>query len=47
MRPVCDAIAAQESVASIEAHIAPLTEIFELLRYDELAASEKRYLQPR
>lgn len=47
MRPVCDAMAAQESVASIEAHIAPLTEIFELLRYDELAASEKRYLQPR
>ncbi|WP_082813930.1 phosphoenolpyruvate mutase [Bradyrhizobium sp. DOA1] len=47
MRRVCDAIVAQESVASIESHIAPLTEIFELLRYDELATSEKRYLQPR
>ncbi|MBB4374411.1 phosphoenolpyruvate phosphomutase [Bradyrhizobium sp. cir1] len=47
MRRVCDSIAAQESVASIESHIAPLTEVFDLMRYDELAASEKRYLQPR
>lgn len=46
IRRVCDSIAAQESVASIESHIAPLSEIFELLRHDELAASEKRYLQP-
>lgn len=47
MRSVCDAIVAQESVAIIASHIAPLTEIFELLRYDELDTSEKRYLQPR
>ncbi|MBB4376358.1 phosphoenolpyruvate mutase [Bradyrhizobium sp. SBR1B] len=47
MRRVCDSIAAQESVAGIESHISPLTEIFDLLRYDELAASEKRYLQSR
>lgn len=46
MRRICDSIAAQESAASIESHIAPLSETFELLRYDELAASEKRYLQP-
>ncbi|RXH36627.1 phosphoenolpyruvate phosphomutase [Bradyrhizobium nanningense] len=47
MRHVCDSIAAQQSVASIESHIASLPEIFDLLRYDELAESEKRYLQPR
>jgi len=47
MRRVCDSIAAQESVASIEPQIAPLSEIFELLRYDELAVAEKQYLQPR
>ncbi|MBB4396535.1 phosphoenolpyruvate phosphomutase [Bradyrhizobium sp. ERR14] len=46
MRRICDSIAAQESVASIESHIAPLSEIFELLRYDELAVAEKQYLQP-
>ncbi|RQH02158.1 MULTISPECIES: phosphoenolpyruvate mutase [Bradyrhizobium] len=47
MRRACDSIAAQESVASIEPQIAPLCEIFELLRYDELAVAEKQYLQPR
>ncbi|SFN77265.1 phosphoenolpyruvate mutase [Bradyrhizobium sp. Rc3b] len=46
MRRICDSIVAQEGVASIESHIAPLSEIFELLRYDELALAEKRYLQP-
>ncbi len=46
MRRVCDSIVAHESVASIESHIAPLNEIFELLKYDELALAEKRYLQP-
>ncbi|APG14877.1 phosphoenolpyruvate phosphomutase [Bradyrhizobium japonicum] len=46
MRRICDSIAAQESVASIESDIAPLSEIFELLRYDELAVAEKQYLQP-
>ncbi|WP_349516971.1 isocitrate lyase/phosphoenolpyruvate mutase family protein [Bradyrhizobium sp. Rc3b] len=47
MRRVCDSIATQEGVAGIESHIAPLSEIFELLKYDELAAAEKQYLRPR
>nr|WP_036011931.1 phosphoenolpyruvate mutase [Bradyrhizobium yuanmingense] len=45
MRRVCDSIAAEESVAGIEPHIAPLSEIFELLRYDELALAEQQYLR--
>jgi len=41
MRRVCDSILAQKGVASIESHIAPVSEIFELLRYDELAFARK------
>jgi len=47
MRRVCDSIAAEESVATVERHIAPLSEIFELLRYDELAFAEQHYLRSR
>ncbi|WOH57603.1 hypothetical protein RX329_36350 [Bradyrhizobium sp. BWC-3-1] len=46
MRRVCDSIAAQEGIAGIESHIAPLSALFELLGYDEFAAAEKQYLQP-
>ncbi|MCG2633090.1 MULTISPECIES: phosphoenolpyruvate mutase [Bradyrhizobium] len=46
MRHVCGRIIAEEGVASIEPAIATLEEIFELLRYDELARAEERYLDP-
>ncbi|WP_426413945.1 phosphoenolpyruvate mutase [Bradyrhizobium ganzhouense] len=44
MRHVCDRIIAEESIAGIEPNIAALDDIFELLRYDELAHAEARYL---
>ncbi|WP_146992808.1 phosphoenolpyruvate mutase [Bradyrhizobium macuxiense] len=44
MRQVCDRILAEESTASIEPNIATLDEVFELLKYDELAHAEARYL---
>ncbi|MGY3545596.1 phosphoenolpyruvate mutase [Bradyrhizobium sp. USDA 4469] len=47
IRRVCDSTVAEESVANIEPHIAPLSEIFELLRYDELAFAEQQYLRSR
>ncbi|MFK4492443.1 hypothetical protein ABIA45_007521 [Bradyrhizobium sp. USDA 336] len=31
---------------ALKPHIAPVSEIFDLLGYDELALAEKRYLQP-
>ncbi|OAF19826.1 phosphoenolpyruvate mutase [Bradyrhizobium neotropicale] len=46
MRRACDRIIAREGIASIEPHIAPLEEVFQLLRYDELARAEWRYLYP-
>ncbi|QQO35627.1 phosphoenolpyruvate mutase [Bradyrhizobium diazoefficiens] len=44
MRHVCGRIIAEESIAGVEPNIAALDEIFELLRYDELAHAEARYL---
>ncbi|WP_024510017.1 phosphoenolpyruvate mutase [Bradyrhizobium sp. ARR65] len=44
MRHVCDRIASEEGVAGVEPNIATLDEVFELLRYDELAHAEARYL---
>lgn len=46
MRRVCDRIVAEEGIAGIEPEIASLDEVFELLRYDELACAEAQYLQP-
>lgn len=47
MRQVCGRIVAEESVAGIERELATLDEVFELLRYDELAEAETRYLHSR
>ncbi|MGY3131147.1 phosphoenolpyruvate phosphomutase [Bradyrhizobium sp. USDA 4501] len=47
MRHVCHRIMTEENTASIEPNIATLDEIFELLRYDELARAEARYLPDR
>ncbi|WP_406649189.1 phosphoenolpyruvate mutase [Rhizobium acaciae] len=44
MREVCSRIAAEESIAGVEAVVATLDEVFGLLRYDELASAENRYL---
>ncbi|TKV74016.1 phosphoenolpyruvate mutase [Bradyrhizobium elkanii] len=44
MRHVCNRIIAEENTASIEPNIATLDEVFELLRYDELARAEAHYL---
>lgn len=44
MRQVCDRIIAEESIAGVEPNIAAIDELFELLRYDELAHAEARYL---
>lgn len=46
MRKVCGRIIAEENTASIEASIATLDEVFELLGYDELARAEAHYLHP-
>ncbi|WP_426426353.1 phosphoenolpyruvate mutase [Bradyrhizobium genosp. A] len=47
MRRVCGRILAEESAAGIEPDVATLDDVFELLRYDELARAESRYLHPR
>lgn len=44
MGQVCRRIMTEENTASIEPGIATLDEVFELLRYDELARAEARYL---
>lgn len=44
MRRVCGRILAEEGIAGVEADIATLDEVFELLKYDELARAEARYL---
>ncbi|APO70311.1 phosphoenolpyruvate phosphomutase protein (plasmid) [Rhizobium gallicum] len=44
MRAVCARIVAEESIAGIEPEVATLDEVFGLLRYDELASAEDRYL---
>ncbi|MDE5465833.1 MULTISPECIES: phosphoenolpyruvate mutase [unclassified Bradyrhizobium] len=46
MQQICRRIIAEEGVASIEPNIATLDEVFELLRYDELARADARYLHP-
>ena len=47
MRNVCGRIAAEESIAGIENEVASLREVFDLLRYDELAYAEDKYLPQR
>lgn len=47
MRRVCGRIVAEEGIAGIEPEVASLDEVFELLRYDELARAEARYFHPR
>ncbi|WFU14856.1 phosphoenolpyruvate mutase [Bradyrhizobium sp. CB3481] len=44
MRHVCGRIIAEEGIAGIEPDVATLDEVFDLLRYDELASAEARYL---
>ncbi|MFK0692772.1 phosphoenolpyruvate mutase [Mesorhizobium sp. IMUNJ 23033] len=44
MRQVCDRIIREESIAGIESDVATLDELFDLLKYQELSAAEKRYL---
>jgi len=46
MRQVCRRIIAEENTASVEPNIATLDEVFELLKYDELARAEAIYLRP-
>lgn len=47
MRRVCGRIVAEEGIAGIEPEVASLEEVFELLRYDELARAEARYFNPQ
>lgn len=47
MRRVCGRIVAEEGIAGIEPEVASLDEVFELLRYDELARAEARYFHSR
>lgn len=44
MRAVCGRILREEGIAGVEPEIAGLDEVFGLLRYDELARAEERYL---
>lgn len=44
MRRVCGRILAEEGVSGVEGEIATLEEVFALMRYDELARAEGRYL---
>ncbi|MGX5802640.1 phosphoenolpyruvate mutase [Bradyrhizobium sp. Arg314] len=44
MRRICDRLVREETVAGIESEVATLGELFELLKYEELAAAEERYL---
>nr|WP_312018113.1 isocitrate lyase/phosphoenolpyruvate mutase family protein [Bradyrhizobium sp. sBnM-33] len=46
MRRVCGRIIAEGGIAGIEPDVATLDEVFELLRYDELASAGARYLPP-
>jgi phosphoenolpyruvate phosphomutase len=44
MRAVCSRVLDEEGIASIEGEVAGLDDVFELLRYGELAEAERRYL---
>ena len=44
MRNVCSRILADESIAGIEAEVASLDTVFELMNYGELASAEGKYL---
>lgn len=44
MRAVCRRILKEQSIAGIEHEVASLEEVFGLMRYDELASAEERYL---
>lgn len=47
MREVCSRILAEQGIAGIESEVASLEEVFDLMRYAELAAAEERYLPPQ
>jgi phosphoenolpyruvate phosphomutase len=44
MRSVCRRILAEQSIAGVEQEVATLEDVFGLMRYDELASAEARYL---
>jgi phosphoenolpyruvate phosphomutase len=44
MRKVCQQILADQGIAGIEHEVASLEDVFGLMRYDELASAEERYL---
>jgi len=44
MRAICGKIRAEQSITNIEGQVATLEDVFDMLRYDELAAAEGRYL---
>jgi phosphoenolpyruvate phosphomutase len=44
MRAVCRRILKEQSIAGIEHEVASLEDVFGLMRYDELASAEERYL---
>lgn len=44
MREVCGRILADQGIAAVESQVASLEEVFGLMRYDELASAEERYL---
>ncbi|WP_049823353.1 phosphoenolpyruvate mutase [Bradyrhizobium sp. WSM2254] len=46
MGRICGRILAEESIAGIEPDVATLDEVFELLKYDELARAEALYVHP-
>lgn len=46
MREVCSRILAEQGIAGIESEVASLEEVFDLMRYAELASAEERYLPP-
>jgi phosphoenolpyruvate phosphomutase len=47
MREVCSRILADQGIAGIEGEVASLEEVFDLMRYAELASAEERYLPPQ
>lgn len=46
MRRACREIHVRETASCVDVDLAPLDEVFELLRYDELAESERRFASP-
>lgn len=47
MKQVCSTILAEQGIAGVEKQVASLEEVFDLMRYSELASAEERYLPPQ